>query len=81
MLVFFLSHVVFRCILSATLIGASRQVENASPGSVREQRIAFTRENYRTKRVELLKIVYWKPDDATAGVPLRLEEARNGFRR
>jgi hypothetical protein len=51
------------------------------PASVREQRIAFTRENYRTKRVELLKIVYWKPDDATAGVPLRLEEARNGFRR
>lgn len=28
-----------------------------------EQRLAFTRENYRMMREELLKIVYWKPGD------------------
>jgi FKBP-type peptidyl-prolyl cis-trans isomerase (trigger factor) len=28
-----------------------------------EERISFTRENYRMMREELMKIVYWKPDE------------------
>lgn len=29
-----------------------------------EERLAFTRENYRMMREELLKIVYWSPETA-----------------
>src|SRR5581483_7909623 len=32
-----------------------------------EPRLAFTRENYRMMREELLKIVYWSPENALAG--------------
>lgn len=32
-----------------------------------EPRLAFTRENYRMMREELLKIVYWSPDSAPEG--------------
>ena len=32
-----------------------------------EERLAFTRENYRMIREELLKIVYWNPDTAKPG--------------
>lgn len=46
-----------------------------------EQRLNFTRENYRMMREELLKIVYWTPDDlATISKPLardRIEAAKN----
>jgi hypothetical protein len=47
-----------------------------------EQRIAFTRENYRMMREELLKIVYWSPETAPDGVPKplardRIEAAKN----
>jgi hypothetical protein len=47
-----------------------------------EQRMSFTRENYRMMREELLKIVYWDPETATAGVPKplakdRIEAAKN----
>jgi hypothetical protein len=35
-----------------------------------EQRLNFTRENYRMMREELLKIVYWS-DDNTNGIPSR----------
>src|SRR5580704_11723870 len=34
-----------------------------------EQRLKFTRENYRMMREELLKIVYWTPEHGTPGVP------------
>ena len=30
-----------------------------------EERMAFTRENYRMVREELLKILYWPPENAT----------------
>jgi hypothetical protein len=47
-----------------------------------EERMAFTRENYRMVREELLKILYWTPDNATPGVPKplardRIEAAKN----
>jgi hypothetical protein len=41
-----------------------------------EPRLAFTRENYRMMREELLKIVYWKPEDAVAGMPRPLAKDR-----
>ena len=31
--------------------------------------LAFTRKNYRMMREELLKIVYWRPEDHQAGSP------------
>jgi hypothetical protein len=34
-----------------------------------EERMQFTRENYRMMREELLKIVYWDPETATPGLP------------
>jgi hypothetical protein len=34
-----------------------------------EERMAFTRENYRMMREELLKVVYWTRDDATLNGP------------
>jgi hypothetical protein len=47
-----------------------------------EERMNFTRENYRMMREELLKIVYWDPDKAVPGVPKplakdRIEAAKN----
>jgi hypothetical protein len=47
-----------------------------------EERMAFTRENYRMIREELLKILYWTPENATPGVPKplardRIEAAKN----
>jgi hypothetical protein len=47
-----------------------------------EERMNFTRENYRMMREELLKIVYWTPDNAVPGVPKplakdRIEAAKN----
>jgi hypothetical protein len=44
--------------------------------------MAFTRENYRMMREELLKIVYWTPDDGLPGMPKplardRIEAAKN----
>lgn len=47
-----------------------------------EQRMSFTRENYRMMREELLKIVYWTPDDNLQGMPKplakdRIEAAKN----
>jgi hypothetical protein len=41
-----------------------------------EQRIAFTRENYRMMREELLKIVYWTPADHEEGKPRPLARDR-----
>jgi hypothetical protein len=48
-----------------------------------EERMNFTRENYRMMREELLKIVYWNPEtDDIAGMPKplakdRIEAAKN----
>jgi hypothetical protein len=47
-----------------------------------EDRINFTRENYRMIREELLKIVYWSPETAPDGEPKplardRIEAAKN----
>jgi hypothetical protein len=47
-----------------------------------EERINFTRENYRMMREELLKIVYWNAETAPQGVPKplardRIEAAKN----
>ena len=47
-----------------------------------EDRMSFTRENYRMMREELLKIVYWDPETATPGLPKplakdRVEAAKN----
>jgi hypothetical protein len=47
-----------------------------------EQRLNFTRENYRMMREELLKIVYWSPDTAPEGERKppardRIEAAKN----
>lgn len=47
-----------------------------------EERMAFTRENYRMVREELLKILYWTPENGTPGVPKplardRIEAAKN----
>jgi hypothetical protein len=47
-----------------------------------EQRMAFTRENYRMMREELLKIVYWSPETAPEGERKpaardRIEAAKN----
>jgi hypothetical protein len=47
-----------------------------------EERMNFTRENYRMMREELLKIVYWTPDTALPGMPNplakdRIEAAKN----
>lgn len=47
-----------------------------------EDRMAFTRDNYRMMREELLKIVYWTPDDGLPGMPKplardRIEAAKN----
>jgi hypothetical protein len=41
-----------------------------------EQRMNFTRENYRMMREELLKIVYWTPENGTPGVPKPLARDR-----
>jgi hypothetical protein len=41
-----------------------------------EQRLKFTRENYRMMREELLKIVYWTPEHGTPGVPKPLAKDR-----
>lgn len=41
-----------------------------------EPRLAFTRENYRMMREELLKIVYWTPETAIEGVPKPLAKDR-----
>jgi hypothetical protein len=41
-----------------------------------EERIAFTRENYRMMRDELMKIVYWKPEDNQVGLPKPLARDR-----
>jgi hypothetical protein len=41
-----------------------------------EPRLAFTRENYRMMREELLKIVYWTPDDNLQGMPKPLARDR-----
>jgi hypothetical protein len=47
-----------------------------------EERLDFTRHNYRMMREELLKIVYWNPETAPVGVPKplardRIEAAKN----
>jgi len=47
-----------------------------------EERMAFTRENYRMVREEILKILYWTPVNGTPGVPKplardRIEAAKN----
>jgi hypothetical protein len=47
-----------------------------------EERMNFTRENYRMMREELLKIVYWDPETAKVGMPKplakdRIEAAKN----
>lgn len=47
-----------------------------------EERLDFTRNNYRMMREELLKLVYWNHDTAPAGVPKplardRIEAAKN----
>lgn len=47
-----------------------------------EERMNFTRENYRMMREELLKIVYWAPDNAPDGTSKpraqdRIEAAKN----
>ena len=47
-----------------------------------EDRMNFTRENYRMMPEELLKIVYWNPETAPVGVPKplardRIEAAKN----
>jgi len=39
-------------------------------------RLAELRENYRVMREELLKIVYWTPENATGGVPKPLARDR-----
>jgi hypothetical protein len=41
-----------------------------------EERISFTRENYRMMREELMKIVYWKPEDNEVGLPKPLARDR-----
>jgi hypothetical protein len=41
-----------------------------------EQRMAFTRENYRMMREELLKVVYWTIDDHEVGMPKPLARDR-----
>lgn len=41
-----------------------------------EPRLAFTRENYRLMREELLKIVYWTPQSVEPGVPKPLAKDR-----
>jgi hypothetical protein len=41
-----------------------------------EECIAFTRENYRMMREELMKIVYWKPEDNQVGLPKPLARDR-----
>lgn len=41
-----------------------------------EQRMAFTRENYRMMREELLKVVYWTVDDHEQGMPKPLARDR-----
>jgi hypothetical protein len=41
-----------------------------------EPRLAELRENYRVMREELLKIVYWTPQNATEGVPKPLARDR-----
>jgi hypothetical protein len=41
-----------------------------------EPRLAFTRENYRMMREELLKIVYWNPEDADPRIPKPLAKDR-----
>jgi hypothetical protein len=51
-------------------------------GSKIEDRMNFTRENYRMMREELLKIVYWLPDNAPEGSSKpraadRIEAAKN----
>jgi hypothetical protein len=33
-----------------------------------EERMNFTRENYRMMRERLFKVIYWKPDDMPEGV-------------
>jgi hypothetical protein len=47
-----------------------------------EERLDFTRQNYRMMREELLKIVYWNPETAPVGIPKplardRIEAAKN----
>jgi hypothetical protein len=41
-----------------------------------EPRLAFTRENYRMMREELMKIVYWKLEDNEVGLPKPLARDR-----
>jgi hypothetical protein len=41
-----------------------------------EDRMAFTRENYRMMREELLKVVYWTVDNHTTGTPKPLARDR-----
>ena len=41
-----------------------------------EPRLALMRENYRLMREELLKIVYWQPEDTQPGVPKPLVKDR-----
>jgi hypothetical protein len=41
-----------------------------------EERMAFTRENYRMMREQLLKIVYWTPADHIEGMPKPLAKDR-----
>jgi hypothetical protein len=39
-----------------------------------EERMAFTRENYRMMREELLKVVYWSPETAQGQRPPRTQD-------
>ena len=41
-----------------------------------EERMAFTRENYRMVREELRKIVYWNPETAKPSMPKALARDR-----
>jgi hypothetical protein len=41
-----------------------------------EERLASTRENYRVVREELMKIMYWTPDNAVPGMPMPLAKDR-----
>lgn len=54
-----------------------RQTLIEMDGTQIEQRMAFTRENYRMIREELLKVVYWTVDDHTTGTPKSLARDRH----
>ena len=59
------------------LVGKVRnEIMHEVDRSTIEPRLASLRENYRVMREELLKIVYWTPQNATEGVPKPLARDR-----